>query len=158
MSVLEVKPRSWLSSRDYGIVQNGASLGEIHCAWAREQGKITIGDRSYTASREGLTSGAFFLEANGTRLVSADKPSALHRSFTLQVGGKAYMLKAASAFGRTFVLTDGDRDVGSIAPRGLFGRKARADLPDDLALEVKAFLIWLAILMWKRQAKALDSK
>ena len=43
---------------------------------------------------------------------------------------------------------------GSIAPLGLFRRKAKADLPDDLALEIKAFLIWLVVVMWKRQAKA----
>jgi hypothetical protein len=158
MSLLEVSPRSWFSSRDYNIAHNGAAVGEIHCAWAREQGKITIGPANYTASRDGLTSGAFFLEANGTRLISADKPSALHRSFTMQIGSKAYTLKAASAFGRAFVLTEGERDVGSIAPQGLFGRKTKVDLPDDLALEVKGFLIWLVILMWKRQSKAVNSK
>jgi hypothetical protein len=81
-------------------------------------------------------SGAFFLEANGKRLVSADKPSALHRSFTLQVG-KAYTLQGASIFRRAFVLSEEDRRVGSIAPLRFFGRKAKAELPDELAPEVR---------------------
>jgi hypothetical protein len=103
-----------------------------------EQGTITIGGTRYLVSREALMSGAFFPEANGKRLVTADKPSAFHRSFTLQVGGKSFTLKAGSAFGRSFVLTQGDQDIGFIAPLGLFGRKAKADLPDDLKLEVRA--------------------
>ena len=158
MSLLEFGPRSWFSSRVYDIVQNGAPIGEIDCAWLSEKGTIKLGSSSYAASREGLLSGAFFLEANGKRLVSAEKPSALHRLFTLQIGGKAYSLKAASTFGRAFVLTENDREVGSIAPQGFFGRKAHANLPDDLALEIRAFLIWLVVVIWKRQAKLAKSK
>ena len=90
MSLLEFGPRSWFSSRNYSIVQNGAPIGEIQCAWVREQGTIRIGGANYTASREGLMSGAYILEANGTRLVSAEKPSALHRLFTFQVGARQH--------------------------------------------------------------------
>lgn len=154
MSLLEFGPRSWFSSRNYNIVQNGTLIGEINCAWARERGSIRIGDASYTASREGLVSGAFFLEASGRRLVSAEKPNALHRLFTLHLAGKTFTLKAASAFWRAFVLIEGDREVGTIAPLGLFTRKAMADLPDDLSLEVKAFLIWLVVVMWNRNCQA----
>jgi hypothetical protein len=157
MSLLEFGPRSWFSSRVYGIAQNGAPIGEIDCAWLREEGTIKIGSTSYSASREGLMSGAFFLAANGQRLASADKPSALHRLFKVQIGGKTYTLKGASTFGRSFVLTEDDREVGSISPQGVFGRQAKANLPDDLTLEARAFLIWLVVVMWKRQAKTTKS-
>jgi hypothetical protein len=73
--------------------------------------------------------------------------------FEVQIGGKDYTLKGASTFGRSFVLTENDREIGSIAPKGFFGRQAKANLPDDLALEARAFLIWLVVVMWKRQAK-----
>jgi hypothetical protein len=158
MSLLEFGPRSWFSSRVYGIVQDGTPIGEIDCEWMRERGTIKLGSASYAVSREGLTSGAFFLEANGKRLVSAEKPSALHQLFTVQIGVKAYTLKAKSIFGRAFVLTENDREVGSIAPQGFLGRKAKAELPDDLTLEVRVFLIWLVVIMWKRKAKAAQSR
>jgi hypothetical protein len=29
-----------------------------------------------------------------------------------------------------------------------------AELPDDLALKLKAFLIWLVIVLWRRQRRA----
>jgi hypothetical protein len=61
-------------------------------------------------------SGAFYLEIDGNRLASAEKPSAFRRLFTVQVGVKSYTLKAESAFGNAFVLTEHDREIGSIAP------------------------------------------
>jgi hypothetical protein len=51
---------------------DGASIGDIKCAWVLEQGTITIGGTRYLVSREALISGAFFLEADGKRLVTAD--------------------------------------------------------------------------------------
>jgi hypothetical protein len=42
--------------------------------------------------------------------------------------------------------------VGTIARTGFFRAKRTADLPDDLPLEVQAFLIWLVLLVWRRQA------
>jgi hypothetical protein len=157
MSLLEFGPRSWFSPGIYNVVQNGAPIGEIDCAWLREQGTIKIGGASYACSREGLMSGAFFLEANGQRLASAEKPSALHELFTVKIGDKSYTLKKASIFGRSFVLTKNDRQVGLIAPKRFFGRKAKAEFSDDLAMEVRVFLIWLVIVMWKRNAKAARS-
>lgn len=129
MSLLEFGPRSWFSSRVYGIAQNGAPIGEIDCAWLREEGTIKIGSASYSALREGLMSGAFFLAANGQQLASAEKPSALHRLFKVQIGGKTYTLKGASTFGRSFVLTEDDREVGSIAPQGFLGDRPRPTFP-----------------------------
>jgi hypothetical protein len=48
-------------------------------------------------------------------------------------------------------LTENAVPIGTIAPQGFFGRKAKAELPDELAPELKAFLIWLVILIWQRQ-------
>ena len=41
--------------------------------------------------------------------------------------------------------------VGSIARHGFFIAKNKAELPDDMALEVKVFLFWLVILTSQRQ-------
>jgi len=153
MSVLEFSPKSLFSMRNYRIVQDGGPVGEIDCGRVREGATITIGGTSYTASREGLLSGAYHLEAAGNRLASAEWARA-HRRFTVQAGGRNYALKAASWFGRAFVLTENEVQIGSIARQGFFSRTSKAELPDDLALEVKAFLIWLVILMWQRQVMA----
>ena len=66
----------------------------------------------------------------------------------MRAGGNTYILKAASAFSGTFSLTESGEEIGSIAPpQGFFSLTITADLPDDVAPEVKAFLIWLVIII-----------
>ena len=60
------------------------------------------------------------------------------------------MLRMASRLRRRFVLIEGDREIGAIRPAHLFSRSALADLPDDLPLAVRIFMIWLVLLLWKR--------
>ncbi|MGB6536318.1 MAG: hypothetical protein WBF58_10185 [Xanthobacteraceae bacterium] len=154
MSTLEFGLKSFFRPRIYAIARDGAPAGEIECARMWERATITIGGTSCSAAREARMSGAFYLEANGVRLANAEKSSAMHRLFTMQVGGRTLVLKAASTFGRTFVLTERETQIGSIAPLGWFTRKCRAELPDDLAPEVQAFLIWLFIILLRRQQQA----
>lgn len=151
MSVLEFAPTSLFQMRHYRIARDGVPIGQIDCRAMREGATITIGDATYSAAREGLMSRAYHLEANGTRLASAVPASALKGGFTVQAGGRTFTLTRASAFGRAFALTENGTPLGTIAPQGFFGRKAKAELPDELAPELKAFLIWLVILIWQRQ-------
>lgn len=154
MSVLEFGLKGFFTQRTYSLTGNGLPVGVIECSRMWEQATITIGTTSYTAAREGKMSGLFYLEANGIRLASAEKPSSLHRLFTVRAGGRTFSLKAASAFGRAFVFTENDVEIGKIARRGIFSSKSTAELPDDLAVEVQAFLIWLVIIIWRRQTRA----
>ena len=76
------------------------------------------------------------------------------RSFEVTHDGRTYTLKAASPFERRFLLRRAGRVLGSIAPQHIFTRKARIDLPEDLPLELRVFLTWLVILLWKHQQSA----
>jgi|SRR5579859_1150396 len=129
---------------------------KISQTW-REKGVLVVGGSSYNVYRQGLFSGEFILELNGTQLARAEKPSALHRFFTVQHQGKTYTLKAAAALSRIFLLLENDRQIGSIAPAGMFTRKATVDFPDELPLPVKVFLLWLTVILWKRDSEAASS-
>ena len=48
----------------------------------------------------------------------------------------------------------GDKVVGALSPRGLFTRRAAIDLPETMPLSVRVFIIWLAVIIWKRDAEA----
>ena len=152
MTALQFGLKSFFRPRMYSIDRDGAQIGEIECSRLWEGATITLGGTSYTAARDGRMSGAFYIEKNGNRLASADKPSARKPLFTVRAGDRVFTLEKASTFARTFILTEGDRQVGSIAPIGWLGRKCKADLPDDLAPEIQAFVIWLAIIMQRRAA------
>ena len=151
MSVLEYGPKSLFKLLTYSIVRDGLLVGEIDCSFLGEQATITIGGGSYFATRDDSTSnGGFYLEADGHRVADAQKPDPT-RLFTVQVGAKNFTLKAASMFDSAFVLIENGEEVGSIAPKGLYSAKSLVDLPDDLGLEVKAFMMWLVIIIGRRR-------
>ena len=126
-------------------------VADIDVSRWRERGLLTVQGLTYEVYREGQMSGAFILKSAGSVLARAKKPSAFRRSFIIEHAGRQYTLRATSAFRRQFLLLEGSREIGSLSPEGLFTRRARVDLPQELSLPVKVFIIWLAVILWKRQ-------
>lgn len=44
--------------------------------------------------------------------------------------------------------------MGKVEPGGSFTRRAVADLPEDPPLAVRAYLVWLYVILWKRESSA----
>ena len=116
-----------------------------------EKGALTIGDATYRVYREGAMFGDFVLEHAGSVLARAEKPSIFRREFVIRHAGRDYTLRPESVFRRAFVFLDGARQVGFLAPKGAFTRKAAASLPHDLTLPVRMFIVWLTMISWRRQ-------
>ena len=123
----------------------------------REKGVVTVEGTDYRVYREGLMSGDFLLASNDKVLARARKPSAFRRTFTIEYADKRYTPRAKSAFHRAFELLDRDRKVGSLSPRGVFTRRAAVDLPENMPLSVKVFIVWLAVIIWKRESDSAAS-
>jgi hypothetical protein len=154
--MLIATPKRWFSW-DFEVHEGGGEpVGDVRVSAWRERGAVTVGGIEYPVTREGVV-GAFTLAGAGGVLARAMKPSALHRMFTLEHDGKEYVLKATSAWGRGFSLLDGEVHIGAVRPARLCGRQARADLPEDMPLEVRLFAIWLTLMLWKRQQQAANS-
>jgi hypothetical protein len=149
--MLKMIPKS-LFSWDFVVTDGALPVAEIDVSWWREKGRLTAQGATYDIYREGWMNGAFLLESDGALLARAEKPSALRRSFDLECGKKFYTLRAESHFRRKFVLFDGEREVGWISPDGMFTRHATAQFPDSIPLPVKIFIIWLVVILWKRQS------
>src|SRR5262244_1926475 len=149
--MLRATPVSWFSW-NFLVSDEGAPVAEINLAWLREAGQLSVGEESYRVYREGVMSGAFILEKDGTRLAKAQKPSAVFRSFAVDYNGRRFTLEAESAFRRKFVLKDGEERIGSIFPEGALTRKCIVDLPANIPLAVRVFMIWLVIILWKRES------
>ena len=154
--MLYVKPAKWWSEV-YEIVDDSRRLTEVNIRWSREAGSFTLDGDTFDVGREGWMSGDYFLERGGTRIARADKPSAWHRRFTVHVQGTKFELTATSAFSRKFVLKKGGRAIGTVEPESCWNRRAIVDLPDELPVEVRVFLVWLVLVMWKRQRQASSS-
>ena len=151
--MLRAVPKRWFSW-DFTVMQGSETLADMDLSWWREKGVLTVQGRSYRVYREGLMSGDFVLESPESVVARANKPSALRRSFLIEHAGKQYTLRARSAFRRAFLLLDGETEVGSLSPEGIFTRRVTVDLPEDMKPPVKVFIVWLAIILWTREAQA----
>ena len=151
--MLTAVPKKW-SSWDFTITERSQPVAEIDISWWREKAALTVQGMDYRVYREGMMSGDFVLESSGSVVARAQKPSAFHRSFVINHQGRRYTLQAESVFRRTFLLLDGGRKIGSLSPQGAFTRRATADLPPALPLALRVFVIWLAVILWKRAADA----
>lgn len=143
-----------LFAQKYEIFKGDERVAAVDLAWLREAGTVEIAGTHYTIGRTGLISGSFFLKKYEDTIVSAVKSSAFSRSFVIGIGGNSYTLGAASVFSRRFVLRKGPSDVGEIRPAHWFTRKVVAELPIDIPLEIQVFLIWLVIILWRRQERS----
>jgi hypothetical protein len=151
--MLTASPRSWFSW-NFTLAKDGESLADIDLSSWREKGALTVANSSYRVHREGLFSGAFVLESNGTVAARAHKPSAWTRRLVIEVDGAQFELRPRSAFTRGFQLFKGERIVGNLSPASWLNRKLDVELPEDLPLLIKAFVVWLTVLLWKRDADA----
>ena len=134
---------------------NHQSVAEVRLSSWRERGAVTCAGVEHKVLRQSAF-GAFVLEKGGAVVARAEKPSAFHKTFTIEYEGRQYTLKARSLGRRELVLYENEREVGAIAPEGPFTRRARVALPEDLSLLLRLFVIWLTMLIWKRNSDAAE--
>jgi signal transduction histidine kinase len=150
MSTLTLVPRRWYSW-DFDLVDGDRRLAGLEMSWWREKGVLTVDGVDHRIYRESLA-GDFVLEQNGTVVARATKLSVWTNSFVLTCGGHEYSLRKRSMWRREFVLRSGQTEIGSLVPRNMWTRHAQVTLPPDWPLAVRAFVIWLTILIWKRES------
>ena len=153
MGTLKVVPRHWFSWDFTLEAPVGLRWGGVGLSSWRERGSVTVGGQQYKVSRQGFV-GAFVLEGPDGELARAVKESAFKKEFTVAVEGREYTLKPLSSWRREFGLFTADARVGAVTPESWLNRRAEAVLPDDMPGFARAFVVWLTLLMWKRDADA----
>lgn len=145
----EVIPKSWFSW-NFKISEGPTTIADLDLSSWREKGSLHIGEDDYDIYRKGLISPTIFFEEKGKLLARAEKSSMFRRGFSIQIDGRDFVLERKSGFRRAFVLSNDLGAIGSVAPISIFTRKATADLPEDLPVPIRLFVVWLVLLSWKR--------
>lgn len=102
--------------------------------------------------KHGLGSGHWSLEREGVVIASAQKISAVKRSFALQTAIGPLSLMSYGAFTRRFFVGKGNDVLASISPTSVFSRKAVIEVQDDaLDFPLSVFACWLVVLLWRRR-------
>jgi hypothetical protein len=154
--MLEAIPTDILST-NFRLQQQNLLLGEVDVSILREKARIELEDGTYELYRERQFSGDFVLERNGKIVARATKPSALQNRFDVELPDRRLVLRKVSIWNRRFELFDGEKQIGSIYPLGIFTRRSNIDLPDDWPLAIRVFLFWLAFIIWKRRNQSAAS-
>jgi hypothetical protein len=148
--MLTATPKHWYSW-EFTLAAGDRVVADIDISSWRERGGLQINGRSYRVHRDGMM-GPFIVDADGVEIARAEKPSAFYRAFVVRHDGRELELRAAHALRRQFVVLDGDTEVGAIDPQSLWTRSANVNFRIPLPDAVQAFIVWLTLLLWKREA------
>jgi signal transduction histidine kinase len=152
MTTLSIVPKRWYSW-DFNVFDGSRQVALVDVSTWREKGTLVVDGAEYRVSREGIMSGDFTLERHGSVLARATKPSAFRHTFIIKYDGREYVLRKKSIWRRAFVLLrNEDTEVGGVSPNSIWTRDATVSLPDEWPLAIKVFVMWLAIILWKRDA------
>lgn len=152
--VLHAKPQGLFSLVTL-LKQNGEEVAAINLKVLREAGTLSVADRSYSMEREGRLSGDFILkDGAGTVIVRANKPSIWKNRYVVTFGNLKFELAKTSAWKQGFSLLWNGDSLGTIHRPRWYSREAEIALPDSLPLEVRAFVFWLVMVQWNREAGA----
>lgn len=154
--MLEAIPTNWFSS-NIRIQQKNELVGEVDVSPWREKARLELQEGTYDLRREGFCSGDFLLEQEGKVLARATKSGVFQCNFEVDLPTRHVTLRKLSMWNRRFGLFDGDRQIGSVYPQGVFTKRSSIDLPGDWPLANRVFVFWLAFLIWKRQNAAAAS-
>ena len=146
--MLQIAPMSWWSC-DFKVSDESRPVADIAISSWRDKGELTSGGATCWVYREVPLFGDFVLEGPGGVLARAEKPSVFRREFMIRHAGREYTLRPRSLFRSAFVLLDGSREVGSLVPKSAFTRKAAVDLPPNLPVPFRMFIVWLTVISWR---------
>ena len=144
----------WFSGDLIVFDRTGTPVARVEQANWREAAKFQVGERHYEAHPKGWRGKEFVLEAEDARVLTvAEKTSAWSNRFVFEHGGNRYELEKESVWGGTFLIRrEGVGRVGSVRSEGVFKREWMVDLAEEMPLEVRVFIMWLVILLWRRAA------
>jgi hypothetical protein len=138
---------------DYRVFGTSGGAAALTFNFFTEQGSIWVGDAEFAVRKHGPMSGHWSLEHGQRTLADATKPSAMFRSFELQVHDLHFTLTAQSPLTRCYDMLCGDRCVGTIRPMHPLTRRACIECAPEVPELAQLFAFWLAVITWRRAAK-----
>ena len=134
--------------------------GEGHPAslefnWLSEQGAVIADGERFEVRKHGVLSGHWTLDRGGQEVASAQKSTAFTRTFEIQSPMGSLVLRAESAFGRSFRVERSGDVIATIVPDHAFTRRATIEtLVQKWDFPTISFAFWLVVLTWRRAAKS----
>ena len=152
MQAIPVSLLSW----KFEIRDGGQRVCRIEQSFFRERGSFFLDGRTYTLGRAAGWGDYWVCKGGeaGRILASADKVSFFGRRFDVEIEGDRFELVPKSMFSLGFDLRRDGETIGTIRRAGIFTRKMDIDLPEDLPISLRVFLVWLVLMMFRRSSNS----
>lgn len=132
----------------YTMTEDGQTVGRVEVSSFRDQGEIEVDGTTYDVRRSAPLVGSFVLrEGEATRAQAERTPGGSDR---IVVDGRTFELRILDPVRLDRVLEEHGQPIGSLRHDGTLNRPVEADLPRELAPELRLFVIWIALLTWKQ--------
>ena len=150
--MLIVTPKAW-DSWDYSVHDESGLVGEICVGSRLIVSVLTVGDESYGVRMRGWINHRYSMESSDVVVAEARAPYFGSWRF-LEYSGGQYTLRSRSFWSdKTVDLFRENTVVGSVVHTS-YRSGATADLPDELPVQIRFFVIWLTLIELKFDGRA----
>ena len=139
--MLTASPKGWPSTV-YSLSENNAEIGSFNVKTASHD--LFLQGSAYKLQRTGAIKGEYFIESAGKVIAHAKHAGLLSSTIVIEYAGKEYNMKGAGMFSGSFGLFEGGKRVGNLT---FNGKNVTADLPQEIPLPVRTFILWLTLLI-----------
>lgn len=139
--MLTASPKGWPSTV-YSLYEDNAEIGNLDLKTASHE--LLLQGSAYKLHRTGAIKGEYFMESGGKVIARARHAGLLSGTIVIEHNGKEYHLKGGGMFSGTFGLFEGGKRVGNLSVKG---KNFTADLPQDIPLPVRTFILWVMLLI-----------
>lgn len=135
----------WYSLSEYRVYDESGLVGEIRVGSRFTPSVITVDDEGYLGRIAGWARHHYLMESGDVVVAHAQSP-AFRSDCVFKHSGAQYTLRYPRWWGSTVDLVKEDTVVGSLAGSGfLWSSGIVADLPNDLPVQIRFFIIWLRL-------------
>ncbi|GJM22756.1 MAG: hypothetical protein DHS20C15_26710 [Planctomycetota bacterium] len=149
--MLIATPKSVWSQHYQVTSATGEPIAELDLSMLKEGARLHYQGKVYRIERESLMRGPWLLLDGDTPVFEANKPSLMRNRFLVMVKGASLELAPKTWMMRRFGVVGPDWvDLGEIRRPSWFRRKVEIDLSDLVPEQAQLFLLFLAVVIWRR--------
>ncbi len=150
--MLRIIHKGWFF-HSFKVFENDVEIPELEFKFGSKTMNFEIQGVDYKfESRETFFSGgSYVIESNNSILAVAERPGVFGKTFSFVLGARQYQLGPGPGRKPSFVLLEGERQVGEIYSETFSRRQVVAELPSELSLPIKMFMLWLFLLLWNEK-------
>ena len=137
------------------VLRDGAVVGRLHAAPWKEQASARVADRDWVYARRGREMVARRdAEPEDAARFTARPVSLWKGTWTAELDGLAVEIRPGSWWKGTRRYVAGERELGQSGNASRWVPRPTLDLDDTLDLDAQVFLLWIELILRRRNAGA----